>query len=403
MNSNLTIKLKRTKIKRGDFLFFLAYGLFLIAGILSTSYYYKYYIGTPHKVMIFVVFLLLVYKELYENRLTNRAFVTCILSVVLVLMVNYIASASFAVMFVLIWSARNIEFERIARFTLIISGILFAFIIFSAYVGIIENTIRGGIRNRHYLGFRYALFGSAILYNIISLYIYLRKQQLKVMEVVFLGTINYWVYEQTDSRLSFGLGMMVLFIAVILKYFPLIFNKMRLLNRGMLFAFPICAAISIGITTAYDSSKAWMELLNVILGSRLRLGNRAILEWGYTMFGQNVSWHGWGLDVNGAVSELSIMDYNYVDCGYLNLVLHYGVIVFAICMIVLTVAMFRGYRKKNYYLLILLTFVALHAMIDDLIIYLYYNTLWFVAAARIESYVECVKAKSGGVLGENPR
>lgn len=397
------MKLTIKKIRVGELIFFLAYGLFLVSGILSTSYYYKYYAGTPYKLITVIVLLILIGKELYENRWTKRSIFTCAVSVGLFFLVNYIGAVSFAAMFILIWSARNIEFERIARFTLIVSCVLFVFIVLSSYAGIIENTvISRGARVRYYMGFRYALYGPAVLYNIISLYVYVRRRRIRIAELVILEVINYLVYIQTNSRLSFGLASLLLFVALLLKYFPNILEKRRMLCRLMIFSFPICAAISIGFTSIYDSSIPWMASLNTYLGSRLSLGKDAILELGYTMLGQKVSWHGWGLDVNGEVSELSIANYNYVDCGYLNVLLHYGTIVLVVCLIALTAAMLRCYRRKNYYLLILLTFVALHAVIDDLIVYLFYNTIWFAVLARIEGNV-AVSEKADKKVSKNVR
>lgn len=391
-----TITIK--KMTGGDMLFFLAYGLFLIAGILSTSLYYKYYAGTPHKVIIVIILLLLIAKELYENRMTKKSLLNLAIIVMVFFLVNYVGSVSFAAMFILIWSARNIDFKRIAKFTIHISFILFIFIVLSSYLGIIDNVVAlKNNRIRHYLGFRYALVGPAVLYNINTLYLYTKKAEIKWSKLLMIFVVNYWVYSQTDSRLSFYLTVLVMLSCIVLKYFPTLLEKRRLLCYGMICSFWICALLSIGLTIFYDSSVPWMSSLNTFLGTRLNLGRNSILEYGVTLFGQRVSWHGWGLDINGEVSKLSYTNYNYVDCAYLNVLQHYGVLVLLICLIALTGALIRCYRKKNYYMLILLAFVALHAMIDDLIIYLYYNTLWFVIVAPIEEYMGCRQNIRGGV------
>ena len=86
----------------------------------STSFYYKYYSGTPHKVMIVGVLLLLVCKELCENRMTRKSLLNLVVGAGLFFLMNNVGSVSVAVMFILIWSARKIDFKRIARFTLVI-------------------------------------------------------------------------------------------------------------------------------------------------------------------------------------------------------------------------------------------------------------------------------------------
>lgn len=173
---------------------------------------------------------------------------------------------------------------------------------------------------------------------------------------------------------------------VVLKYFPNMLEKKRTLCFDMICSSWVCTLVSIGLTLSHDSSVPWMSSMNTFWWSRLNLGRNFFLKYGMIAFGQRVSLYERGLDVNGEVSSLSLTNYNYVDCGYLNVLLHYGVFVLFICLTALTAALVRCYRKKNYYLLALLTFAALHAMIDDLIIYIFYNTLWFVAAAPIEEY-----------------
>jgi hypothetical protein len=390
----MPIKFTPKKIKGGDLLFFLAYGLFLVAGIFSTTLYYKYYVGTLHKVIIVSVLLLLIGKELCENRATRKAVFGLVVSAGLLLLVDRIGSITVAVMFILIWTARKIEFRRIAKFTLIISAALFVFIVCSSYLGIVENvqTTRANGAVRHYLGFRYSLFGPAILYNITTLYLYIKKVKIRWVEILILFAINYWVYRQTDSRLSFYLTVLVMAVCVVLKYFPDILEKRRLLCFGMICSFWISAFVSIGLMAVYDSNVSWMSSLNNFLGTRLSLGQNSILEYGITVFGQRVSWNGWGLDANGEVSSQSLSNYNYVDCGYLSVLQHYGVFVSLICLVALTAAMVKCYRKKNYYLLVLLTFIAIHAMIDDLVIYLFYNTLWFAVATPIDAYTCCRQA-----------
>jgi hypothetical protein len=391
MPTKFTIK----KMKTSDFLFFVAYALFLVAGILSTSLYYKYYAGTPYKMIIGIIILLLIGKELCVNSVTRKSLINLAVVIGLFFLVNRVGTISFAVMFILIWASRDIDFRRIARFTVVMSTVIFVFVVCSSYLGIIENVLMTrGNRIRYYLGFRYALYGSAILYNITTLYLYVRNMKIKWIELFILLAANYWIYIQTDSRLSFNLAGIMIVVCTVLKYFPNVLEKKRILCYAMICSFWICAVLSVGLTMYYNSNVSWMNSLNTLVGGRLALGVNSIKEFGITMFGQNISWHGWGLDINGEVSKLSLTDYNYVDCGYLNVLQHYGAFVLVISLMALTVALVRCYKKNNYYLLILLTFVALHAMIDDLIIYLFYNSLWFVVAAPIEADF---RQKIGGV------
>ena len=55
------------------------------------------------------------------------------------------------------------------------------FIIVSAQLGIIQDYIYSNVaRVRHYLGFRYALFGPTFLFNITGLVLYVKKAKIQM-------------------------------------------------------------------------------------------------------------------------------------------------------------------------------------------------------------------------------
>ena len=79
-----------------------------------------------------------------------------------------------AVVLLFFYSARNISFDRIAKVSVILTCALLAIIVASAKMGIIENYVmdKMTIRPREFLGFKYALFPSAFLSNIVLLELY---------------------------------------------------------------------------------------------------------------------------------------------------------------------------------------------------------------------------------------
>lgn len=383
------MKIKIKKLHANELLFYLAYGIYLVVGILRLSMFGKYFTGNFNRMIMLSILLILVAREFYVNKMTKKSVLSCFICLILFLIVNNFGSAMFALTFVLVWSARNLKFKDIAKFSLIISSIMLVFIILCSNLGVITDYVvtRKG-RIRHYLGFRYALYGPAILYNIYAIYIYLKNKKLKIILVVFLFILNYHIYQLTNSRLSFYLSIIVLLFGIFLKYKPDFFERKKLLCFLMISSFILCSLVSIILPMKYNSSISWMANLNSFLGSRLRLSKESLELYGVPLLGQKVSWYGWGVDMEGNVAQQVIKgNYNYVDNGYLSILQRYGVIVFVILIISLTYAMIRCYKKKNYYLLVLLTLIALHALIDDLIIYLFYNTLWFAITSNIDDFI----------------
>ena len=284
-------------------------------------------------------------------------------------------------MFFYIYGARNIHFTRIARFSLWVSGLVVAFVVFSGYLGIIDNVVVAkGTRVREYLGFRYALYLPGILLNLTALWIYLRKDHLTISGVVLWTLVNTFVYFRTDSRISFALAEGLLAVALMLRFIPQLKNGLRWLWGCLTASYVFSAAFSFVFTGIYDGTIPWMRRLNSMLESRLRLGKRSLEDHGFGLFGRHISWVGNGLDAFGNAGEGG---YTYVDCFYVKILQRYGILFTAGLLSLLTWSMVRLWKQKHYLLLLICASVAVHCILDDLSFALHYNTFWIAMGMAI--------------------
>ena len=276
-----------------------------------------------------------------------------------------------------IYAARNVNITTILKISYRISLTLLIFIIVSSYLGWITNyiTYEGG-REREYVGFRYSLFGSAILCNIIFLKIYLEKDNIKWRTLVLLTIGNYALYEFTDSRLTFGLGMVLLFLTMLIKIFPKF--KRILMSKITIASYVFSGILSLYFTIGYNHLSEWHSNINEFLGGRLSLGYSTLKYYGYGFFGKTISLVGNGLDVDGYTTTAT---YDYVDNLYVQLLLKLGLLFLIIFILGMTLVMIRVYRLNDVYLYIIFSLLALHGIVDDLMILPHYNSFWFVIAA----------------------
>ena len=85
-------------------------------------------------------------------------------------------SSELSVTILFIYALRDVPFKKVAQTSLVVSMFLLLFVIISAKLGIITNYIEvSGSRVRTYLGFRYALFPSILLMNIVAIVFYLKQ------------------------------------------------------------------------------------------------------------------------------------------------------------------------------------------------------------------------------------
>ena len=117
-----------------------------------------------------------------------------------------------------------------------------------------------------------------------------------------------------------------------------------------------------------------MVKLNDIMGGRLYLGQISLKKEGVTLFGNSkLNLVGNGLDMYG---RKNTNPYNYVDCFYIQVTQRFGIIFFVIFIVLIAVVLYKCLLSKNIYYLLIMTTVAIHCMIDDLLIYPYNNTFW---------------------------
>lgn len=363
---------------QSDFLFFLPYGIIITYSLLSTSFYYRYIDELPFTLtQLFCVALLGVYE--YVNGGVQRSQwlgmgICAFLSLNSVLIATSNVQRLVGWIFLFSFCARRIPFPKIANFTLRLSFVVVAVILFSGYLGIIDDVVvhKSG-RVREYLGFRYALYPPGILLNMTALYVYIRKDKLTVPAAIFWGALNWYIYYMTDSRISFLLAELLLVAGLLMRWLPKWVEKAQALWAVLASSFAVSAVVSVLFTVIYDSRVPWMRRLNSSLEGRLNLGKRSLLQYGINLFGQKIQWVGNGLDIEGNIVEET---YSYVDCLYVKILQRYGIVFTLVLLVLLTWAMFRLWKRKEYHILLISATVAVHCVLDDLSFALHYNTFW---------------------------
>lgn len=367
-----------------DGLYFGSYGLFLITSLLSTSFYYRCFIGDTYSRLQIMCLVMLIFREYRIGGLRQNWIALAVLIAMAALSLQFTIgnlTRLVPLMFFYIYGARNIHFVRIARFSLWVSAVVVCLVVFSGYLGIIDNVVVAkGTRVREYLGFRYALYLPGILLNMTALWIYLRQDQVPVSGALLWTIVNTFVYLRTDSRISFALAEGLLAIALLLRFVPRLKRGLRWLWGSLTVSYVLSAAFSYVFTGIYNATVPWMRRLNSMLESRLSLGKRSLDDHGFGLMGRHISWVGNGLDAFGNSSGES---YTYVDCFYVKILQRYGIVFTAGLLSLVTWSMVRLWKQKEYLLLLICASVAVHCVLDDLSFALHYNTFWIAMGMAI--------------------
>jgi beta-1,4-N-acetylglucosaminyltransferase len=413
--TNQTVKIQYPEIDLRAFFYLLAISLYMIYFILCVSFYQNY-VGSFYEMTVKFSFVLLVIAELTDFHYTFSDWLGIAFIAAVMLSTFYLLGDVWARPFLWIllfaFGARHIDFKKIARWALILSTVLFLFVILSSAAGKIPDyldTVTHPGVTRHYLGFLYCLFPPTVLFNIEALYYYLRKDRLHWWEFVLGLALAYLFYKLCDARLNFILNALMIVGIFVVRYrqkWPKAIKKVfSRISAVLPWLFVICAAISIVFSFGYNSNLSWMAKINHALGNRLGMGRLSYHKYGVNAFGQIIVMLGNGLSGNGIRGR---GHYFYLDCLYVRFLQEYGLVFSILMMIIMTVSAYRMWRRKKYSLLVILSVLALHAIVDDLILMPYYNTFWvvliyFIGKKKTQKKGEtemkvCLVGSSGGHL-----
>jgi hypothetical protein len=273
---------------------------------------------------------------------------------------------------IFVYCGRNRSFHEMASVSLIALSLAFVAVVCASQIGLVVDYVEvTSWRQRHYLGFLYSLYPAMYVYALTCLWIYLREERLRVIEIVFLLIVNLIIYQLTVSRLSFYLSVVVVVGAAILQITKGRIILMNCIGAACVICFAVLAILAIAATAAYDPLNPLMAQLNSAFGDRLSLGQNALQTYGVSPFGQDVRFVGNGLLYDGVSKADGV--YNYIDSLYVLLLVRYGWVSLLAFLSLMTFVVYFAWRQRDFYLVLLLVVLALHGLIDDLALYLYFN------------------------------
>ena len=397
------------RVEKKEIGFFIPYVIYLVAYIFSMSFYYQHYISHMKPLIVCMLGILIV-REFFGAKPDRKEWIAifvCAAILVIELLARNESMLTAGSHVIFIYCARKIPFRKLAGWSaIIISCALFAVFI-SSQLGIIENYIptiaepeTAGIRYREYLGFLYALYPSVFYFSAICLFVYYLQEKISYIGLLLLAAGSVFFYLKTDSRLSFGFGLLLLIIALFMKLFY------RKKNRGeslcqvpgeggssfyrkkrpgrilwiLQWAFMICAVLSFAFMVLYAAKVPFAVKLNLLLSKRIFYSYASMKLFGFGLIGAPVEWVGNGL------SELGIKEagrYIFVDNLYIHMLQFDGLIYALLYILLNTASMVKIYKRNDAYLLIILGLLAAYGLIDNLMGYLFFCPFWFVISTEL--------------------
>lgn len=251
------------------------------------------------------------------------------------------------------FGAKDVKFERILKVFFCLQAATLIFCLICALLfNIGAESIPDAGRIRSFLGFGWVNRASYIWLGIVFEYVCLKKGKLNIPEVLIAVLVAGVIYKKTATRYSFVMTVGVIVIIVLREIYvklksegvlPVIVKEKKF-YKGMKWLFILCALFGTFFCKLYSPNIGIMVKLNRVLNSRLSLGKNGINTYGYSLFGSKTEWI-------GASTQMwefgSSQEYNYVDFGYLQLALDYGILMLILAVILYEMGLFVAERKKD--------------------------------------------------------
>ena len=130
-----------------DYLFYVAYGLYLVISILNNSRFVSTFPNWPINKLLTLAILLLMLKAFLNRTYAYQERLGICLAFGILVWINFsigdVVTNPITWIVAFILSARDIEFQKVVKMTIVISSIMLGLVIFCSLLKVIPNDVMG--------------------------------------------------------------------------------------------------------------------------------------------------------------------------------------------------------------------------------------------------------------------
>lgn len=224
----------------------------------------------------------------------------------------------------------HINTRKIIKNSVINNAVFLAIVVIPALLGVIPDDIYyHGDMKAHCLGFAYyANIPYIVLMETIMIYWLIRSKKAELLFLILSFPVHILIYKICTVRLVlyvYILFMMFVFIIGIIKKK----KQHKILNCIATALYPVTAALVIVASFKYKSFSL-LSALNIIINYRLKFNLQGFEQYGVSLFGQKI------VSAEEYIDDNFINHYFYIDCGYVYMLIGYGLLLFIIIMLMYT-------------------------------------------------------------------
>ena len=390
MNESISLNSKEKLGINGQLLYEIAFIFYFSDFFLQFTTFMSYFGKSTCHLASYLALGLVIFKIFFLDDQNIRSFVLNLIFLG-ILVLTWRTSSDFMLfsMGIFVLGARNVDFRRIIYLYFVVGTIILLFVMLCSFSGLIQNLVyrrnqtSGAIRRS--FGIVYPTdFAAHVLFLILA-FSYLRFDKITAKSYIAFAIIALLLIRYCDARLS---AVSILLLIPIMMIGRRAKKSDGICRKIAVFFWcvPILLAYCIiAMSYFYRPSNRVLEKLNHMLSGRLAIGNEAIRQYGFSIFGRHMVEHSWG-GVNGMKMFMGDRSkYFFVDSSFLRILILYGVIAFIIILAILTIISYRSIKYEEYALATILVIVAISAVVEQRLIDVSYDPFLIALLANVYS------------------
>ena len=341
------------KIERDKLLVAVVLTLVISIDMINTSMLAPILPRIPHLIPFFgVLFLAVRFLYIKHYSLTFLIFAPLIL--LAGCMIYYKTGNLNASMYLfLIIFLYRVELETILKLYAGLGLFFVLLIVFLSAIDVIPNLQfvqyrSAGIVVRNSFGFIYPTDFASHCFYLYMAFSYLNRNRIIILRTLSGLGLAAFIIHYCDARLNAG---SILVATVIFLYFYYRQNTSAVVFSVMPFGAGMASAVMVYLSRNFSWTHPMYVTLNKFTNMRLYLGHEALKKYPVQLFGiRGISFVGYGGKTE------TVMNYDYVDSSYVQMLFTYGLIPVVLLVGLYMVQSWGLYRLKNYLLLACLTY-----------------------------------------------
>lgn len=326
-----------------------------ISGLISTLF-------TGGAVALFLVWMFL-------QKYSIKSF-TVRITFLLIAVLTYIATGEtvFLIMLMTAMIFTSVDYKKAFRYLLNIRVLLLLVVIFASLVGILNinaiSIVKGGTTSAvvgYGLGYNHPNQLGCTVCVLLLMYACYKNEKIKYRNIALIGVIELIAYIVTKNRT--GAFISALLVIALLLYKNKVASKrfINILEKSGKWIMPLCALLALGLPLMMASvsgrAKVVLYAINGIIGSRFTHSARVFENYSVPLFGGVIDFD----------KLQTLYQYSIVDNGYLRLIYNFGIVGFAVFMVLYFLTVRKLIRKKEYIYIIVIILMSLMGITENVL------------------------------------